>query len=162
MQYRYSWGDRDYAVNLERVGAEYRATIEGRVYPLMVLEVQPGQISLLLAGRPVTLFYAQDGERRWISVQGCTYLLEKPAPRGARRMGGSSLAGRLRAPMPAQVRSVEVAEGDQVVIGQTLVLLEAMKMEIRVKAPRAGRVIKILVDRGQTVDRDQALIDLDD
>jgi biotin carboxyl carrier protein len=64
--------------------------------------------------------------------------------------------------MPAQVRSIEVSEGDAVDRGQTLMLLEAMKMEIRVKAPHAGLVKRVLVEPDQTVDRDQVLIEMSD
>jgi biotin carboxyl carrier protein len=59
--------------------------------------------------------------------------------------------------MPAQVRSVEVYEGEQVEKGQVLLLLEAMKMEIRIQAPRAGKVVKLSVGEGQPVERDQVL-----
>jgi acetyl-CoA/propionyl-CoA carboxylase biotin carboxyl carrier protein len=66
----------------------------------------------------------------------------------------------VRAPMPAQVRAVQVAEGDEVEKGQTLLLLEAMKMEIRVKAPGAGRVARLLVTSGQSVEKEQLLAEL--
>lgn len=62
--------------------------------------------------------------------------------------------------MPGLVRSVLVREGDSVEKGQALVLLEAMKMEIRVAAPHAGKVIEVLVAAGETVDRGQRLIEL--
>jgi acetyl-CoA carboxylase biotin carboxylase subunit len=66
----------------------------------------------------------------------------------------------LEAAMPGLVRSVLVREGDSVEKGQALVLLEAMKMEIRVAAPHAGKVIEVLVAAGETVDRGQRLIEL--
>ena len=44
--------------------------------------------------------------------------------------------------------------------GQTLLLLEAMKMEIRVSAPRAGQVSRLLVREGQTVQKDQVLVEI--
>jgi biotin carboxyl carrier protein len=62
--------------------------------------------------------------------------------------------------MPAQVRAVQVSEGDSVEAGQTLLLLEAMKMEIRVQAPHAGRVARLLARPGDTVERDQVLVEM--
>ena len=62
--------------------------------------------------------------------------------------------------MPAQVRAVQVQEGDAVEKGQMLLLLEAMKMEIRIKAPTAGRVTQLLVSSGQTVEKDQLLAEV--
>ena len=63
--------------------------------------------------------------------------------------------------MPGQVRAVNVSEGDAVTKGQTLLLLEAMKMEIRVQAPRDGMVVSVKVKQGQTVEREQLLITLE-
>ncbi|HZW03920.1 MAG TPA: acetyl-CoA carboxylase biotin carboxyl carrier protein subunit, partial [Anaerolineaceae bacterium] len=66
------------------------------------------------------------------------------------------------APMPAQVLSVQAAAGKQVEKGEPLLLLEAMKMEIQIKAPAAGRVRQILVTEGQTVEKDQVLAEIGD
>jgi biotin carboxyl carrier protein len=66
----------------------------------------------------------------------------------------------LEAAMPGLVRRVLVREGDSVERGQALVMLEAMKMEIRVSAPHAGKVVKVLVSPGETVDRGRRLIEL--
>jgi biotin carboxyl carrier protein len=63
--------------------------------------------------------------------------------------------------MPAQVRGLEVAVGDPVERGDTLMLLEAMKMEIRIRAPKAGRIAAIRVTGGQTVNRDDVLVELE-
>jgi biotin carboxyl carrier protein len=63
--------------------------------------------------------------------------------------------------MPAQVRSLEVAAGDFVERGDTLILLEAMKMEIRIRSPKSGRIAGIKVTPGQTVNRDDVLVELD-
>ena len=64
--------------------------------------------------------------------------------------------------MPGQVRAVNVVEGDTVTKGQTLLVLEAMKMEIRIQAPRDGKVMKIFAEQGQTVAREQILIEIDE
>jgi biotin carboxyl carrier protein len=63
--------------------------------------------------------------------------------------------------MPALVRAVQVAEGAAVQPGQTLLLLEAMKMEIRVASPREGIVARLLVRPGQTVAHGQVLAELE-
>jgi biotin carboxyl carrier protein len=63
--------------------------------------------------------------------------------------------------MPGQVRAVNVSEGEAVVKGQTLMLLEAMKMEIRIQAAMDGQVRKLFVVQGQTVEREQALVEIE-
>ena len=69
--------------------------------------------------------------------------------------------GSLAAPMPGTVLRVDVHEGEHVDDGQTLVLLEAMKMELAVTAPGAGVVTGVLVAAGDLVSRGQALVELD-
>ena len=66
----------------------------------------------------------------------------------------------LEAAMPGQVHEVLVRVGDSVEQGQTLALLEAMKMEIRVAAPQAGKVVRVLIQVGQVVERGQQLFEL--
>ena len=161
MRYRFQWGQQVYNITIERREQGYRAQVEGEPYDLQVLDAQPGQLSLLFQGRPVTLYWAERAGKRWVSMDGCTYLLEKPALRGRRGSEGES-AGSLRSPMPAQVRDIHVSEGMLVEKGETLMLLEAMKMEIRVQAPRAGRVARLAVQVGQSVNRDQELAYIED
>ena len=67
----------------------------------------------------------------------------------------------LEAPISGSVVSVPVAEGDEVVLGQTLVVLEAMKMENEISAPRAGTVKSVLVVAGERVDLDATMIILE-
>lgn len=63
--------------------------------------------------------------------------------------------------MPAQVRTVFVQAGEQVEKGDDLLLLEAMKMEIRLRAPYTGRIRRVLAAEGDTVERDQILVEIE-
>ncbi len=58
---------------------------------------------------------------------------------------------RLQSEVTGTVWKIEVREGDTVVEGQTLVILESMKMEIPVSAPRAATVLQVLVAEGEAV-----------
>ena len=66
----------------------------------------------------------------------------------------------VRAPMPGLVVKLEVEVGDQVAAGQGVVIVEAMKMQNELRAQTAGRVEKIHVADGDTVEKDQVLVDL--
>jgi biotin carboxyl carrier protein len=72
-----------------------------------------------------------------------------PAPRIAPAAAASGAA--VKCPLPGTVLSIKVAVGDTVAAGQTLVILEAMKMENNIDADRAGVVKEILVQQGATV-----------
>ncbi|MFO7695107.1 MAG: 5-oxoprolinase/urea amidolyase family protein [Vicinamibacterales bacterium] len=71
-------------------------------------------------------------------------------------------AGTVRAAMPGLVVSVIVRAGDEVSAGQPLVVLEAMKMQNPVRAPRTGRVSRVLVAEGALVESGEALVEFDD
>lgn len=107
--------------------------------------------------RPVI---AKQGRGVWVHWQGKTYALKKTAALGA---GAQQAHGELvlRAPMPGQVRQVLVTEGQAVEAGQALVLLEAMKMEIRIQAPQAAKVARVAVSQGTSVEKEQTLVELE-
>lgn len=64
----------------------------------------------------------------------------------------------VKAPMPGLVRSIRVKPGDEVVKGDPLFILEAMKMENIIKAPGEGTITSIEVNEGETVDKNQVLL----
>jgi len=67
----------------------------------------------------------------------------------------------VRAELAGNLWKVVVSEGQQVGADETLMILESMKMEIPVNAPKAGRVAKIHVNEGQAVQEGQVLADVD-
>lgn len=77
---------------------------------------------------------------------------------GSREVKGGKWT--LRAPMPGLVVKVEVREGDEVVEGQALLVVEAMKMENELRAEAAGRVSRVAVEAGEAVEKDQALLEI--
>jgi 3-methylcrotonyl-CoA carboxylase alpha subunit len=89
------------------------------------------------------------------SEGGSTWLITRWRPAGADAEEG---AGALHAPMPGLVTSVMVAHGERVSKGQTLLTLEAMKMEQAIKSPFDGIVADLPVTAGQQVGADALLI----
>jgi len=67
---------------------------------------------------------------------------------------------RVRANVAGVVWKIAAAQGDAVSAGQTVVILESMKMEIPVASPSAGRVARVLVAPGDAVDEDAVLLEL--
>jgi biotin carboxyl carrier protein len=68
--------------------------------------------------------------------------------------------GRIKAPIPGLIKSVLVSLGDPVAAGQPLLVLEAMKMENEVHAPRAGVVAQLNVSAGQSVTLNEVLAEI--
>jgi len=65
------------------------------------------------------------------------------------------------APLSGSVSKILIEEGQEIVEGEVLVVLEAMKMETEITAPKAGKVAQVLVEKGTPVQAGQALIELD-
>ena len=85
-----------------------------------------------------------------------------PGPVGASAPGPESPAGTggVASPIAGTVLEVKVKAGDQVTQGQTLLIIEAMKMETAIAAPGAGKVAAVLVAAGDAVRENQTLVDL--
>jgi 3-methylcrotonyl-CoA carboxylase alpha subunit len=101
----------------------------------------------------------RDGNVVWVFHLGETYRVERVAVRRAAESPEAEHA--LVAPMPGRVRALLVKEGDAVVKGTTLLLLEAMKMEHPVRAPREGVVQRLLVAEGAMVSAGDRLAEIE-
>lgn len=166
MRIQFDYSSKPYILELKPVDKSFQIKTGDRTINVDTILTENGRLDLLLDGQRVTAYISHDGEKRWVTVKGQTFLLSRSSgttlpPKG--RQGGIGLdrTGELTAPMPGQVRTVNVNEGDAVTKGQTLLVLEAMKMEIRIQAPGDGIVKKLLVQVGQTVDREQTLVKMD-
>jgi biotin carboxyl carrier protein len=158
----FEYNEQSFSIDLTPAGRSYQLAIGQDAFEAQILQAKDGRLDLLIDGRRVTAYVSNDNARRWVTINGRTLVLKKSA--GGRRSAGSHhhAAGDLTAPMPGQIRAVNVDEGDTVSKGQTLLLLEAMKMEIRIQSPQNGVVRKLLVKQGQTVEREQMLIEVVD
>ena len=77
------------------------------------------------------------------------------------RLGSALAENTVKAPMPGIILEVRVTHGDSVKKGDTLLILEAMKMENAILSPKDGVVKNILSEKGETVDKNKLLIELE-
>ena len=141
--------------------------LHGRPYEVRLRRSQDGWLASVDGGEAVAAPVDHDwtadvtprgvvvanGGRRWV-------LLRERRQRSAgrsRRVGGANV---VRAPMPGTMIEVLVGVGDEVEAGQTLAVMEAMKMEHLLTAPNAGVVTAIHTAAGASVDEDAVLIEL--
>jgi 3-methylcrotonyl-CoA carboxylase alpha subunit len=97
-------------------------------------------------------------DNRWVWVDGLVVQLDAPS---AGRSRGRTASNELSAPMPATVVSVMVEVGAPVARGDTLIMLEAMKMELAIRAPRDGAVKAVHCQPGELVQPGVQLITLE-
>jgi 3-methylcrotonyl-CoA carboxylase alpha subunit len=160
MEYNYDYNGETYIVNLERQpDGKLKATIGDVEYLLTASQVASGGWLMQINGERFLAHTAADKDARYVHLNGTQFKLEKSDVR--RRKGkGAASSGDLTAEMPGQVIDVRVAEGDSVQAGDVLVVLEAMKMEIRITAPHDGTVVRVFVQKGAVIDRGQHIIEI--
>lgn len=157
-------------------GTPRRITVEKKDAGLAVrdgetfteIEVRPlseREVLLMAGGRPHRAVLVRNGGRLHVLLDGREFILAPPGERdgrpGAGEAGGGGDGKRVTAPMPGKVIKVCVAEGERVRRNQTLVIVEAMKMENEIKAAADGVVVKILATAGELVDSERTLIELE-
>jgi biotin carboxyl carrier protein len=127
-----------------------------------VTRVGPGVYRVEHDGRSDLVYAAGSASDTWVFWNGRVFrgdfvdAADRPR-RGARAAGPQQLT----APMPATVIDVLVRAGDSVKKGDTIVLLEAMKMELPIRAPADGKVTTVHCRAGELVQPDTTLIELE-
>jgi 3-methylcrotonyl-CoA carboxylase alpha subunit len=135
-----------------------RRRIRGRRCGVFVVETL-GDGRFRVDGR---LAYAVRGRRStWVFINGRTYVIEGDDRDVSARTHATDDQIALSAPMPATVVAISVTPGQEVVAGDLLVMLEAMKMELPIRAPRAGRVKALACRAGELVQPGVPLVEFD-
>lgn len=157
---QFDYSNQQYNLDLTLMGKTYGAMIGEKSVEIKIIHSEDGKLELLIDGERVIAYVSSDNAKRWVTVNGRTVVLTKSS--GTKRSGaGQEHASELAAPMPGVVRSVNIEQGESVKKGQTLLVLEAMKMEIRIQAPFDGMVKSLAVKVGETVEREQILVKLE-
>ena len=92
-------------------------------------------------------------------MEGVHWRFEQP-PEAASKASSNAAAGQLQAQLPGTVVKVLVAAGDAVAEGQSLLVIEAMKMEHTIRAPAAGVVTRVCFGAGERVAEGARLVEI--
>jgi len=151
-------GDERFEVAVRQGRGRSEVTVDGQGFALEVEAVAPG-VFVARNGSAVRTFHCvRDGDEIHLFWEGVAYRLVEQSE--ARRSSQRAQAGGLEAPMPGKVIKVSVAEGDTVTRGQEILVVEAMKMENAIRAPRDGRVGRIAARVGDMVSPGVTLVEL--
>ena len=135
-----------------------------------IKEIAPGHFLVTHGDHQAEIFALPDGRLSdGHSLDGLEISVESEPEKLIReRFQGGSLKGTvqtgshvIKAPMPGLVRAVRVTAGDLVERGSTLLVLEAMKMENNILAGANGRVERVLVQEGNSVDKNARLVEIE-
>ena len=154
----------------------YAVVIGDRATRVALTPVAPGTFHVRTNGRASLVHRHEDSDGVWVSFRGRTYRIEKVAEEESRERArpkrlqqrrasetNQPLAhppGTVVAPASAHVVAVPVSEGQVVEQGQVVAVLEAMKLELLVRADVTGRVRRLLAKVGQPVRRGEAVAEL--
>jgi len=126
-----------------------------------VVEVEPNVYSVLVDG----VSYEARITGNEVIIGGARFSIETDDPRRWKRSAGladSSGRASITAAMPGKIVRVLVAVGDEVAAGQSILVIEAMKMQNELKAPRTGRVTAIEVKENDSVNAGALLATIDE
>ena len=140
----------------------YRLRIGDTEYEAEVKSITPDQAHIVVNGTEYVVDLVSIG-RPAVEPSRPAASLPAAAPRSAPRPTRSpneGTAGSVRSPMPGLVLRIDVKEGQSVKAGQTLLVMEAMKMENVIPAPHNGTVRKVLVTEGASVGEGDVLVEV--
>lgn len=136
---------------------EYKYTINGNKYEVAIGDIAENVVTVTINGEEYKV------EMEPEPVEEKKVVVRKPvaAESTSESSEGASAVNTnnaVKAPLPGVITSIEVAVGDEVKAGDTLLVLEAMKMANNIEAEKDGKVTAICVKPGQSVMEDDALV----
>ena len=120
---------------------------------------QSGRLLVEVNGQAQFAHVAKVGDSWWIHLDGRIHVVNGHETGSATSSAGE---GGLTAPMPGTILEIYAKAGQRVREGQTLLVMEAMKMEHRIQAPKAGEVLSVNFSEGDRVDMGATLVELGD
>lgn len=154
-------------VEVEREGDHFVVSVDGvrRVVDYIPLDRTIASLRYLNNGHSFHVTAHREAKRTYriaVGEREFTWDVLTPVEAVASEARGATVgAARILAPIPGKVVKVNVAPGDPVEQGQSVVVLEAMKMENELEAERSGTVATVHVAAGDTVDTGMVLVELE-
>ena len=159
----YPVSDQIFDYRVETRGETVRVNLDGNDIELAVTtrDAQEGRCRTS-DGNLHSFFWAWTGSALHLWVDGYLHIFEKVEHRRQVDRESSGRGSDIVAPMPGTVEQILVQPGDAVERGQTVIIMESMKMELEVAAHRDGVVKRVAVEGGDQVDKGMRLLELEE
>jgi glutaconyl-CoA/methylmalonyl-CoA decarboxylase subunit gamma len=138
----------------------YKFTIGGNVYEVDIVSYERNVIQLEVNGTQYSVELEKEVKTSKTPVLVRTSVPQPTRSESKIKKNISSSATPVKSPLPGTIINVLVKEGDEVKVGQTLVVMEAMKMENNVLAEKEGKVTLVKVKAGDAVLQNDTLIEI--
>ena len=139
---------------------KYKYTINGNKYDVEIVDIVENIATVTVNGENYSVEMEKEPEpekKKVVIKSGAQAQPEAAASEGA-SAAKVNTNNALKAPLPGVIREINVAVGDEVAVGDTVVVLEAMKMANNLEAEKAGKVTAVLVQVGESVMEDTPLV----
>lgn len=151
---------KEFTVDLKRTGDGFTVSLNGAATDVRIVHADGTRLALIIDDRPYTVFI--ESERR-LFVNGISYDIDMTVGQADRPVVPQAATVQKResvvkAVMPGLIVHVNVNEGDLIKAGDSLLVVEAMKMQNEMTAKSEGRIRSVHVKPGQTVATGDALI----
>lgn len=138
---------------------EYKYTINGTKYEVAVGDIEENIVTVTVNGEAYKVEMEREPEpekKKPVLGKPAASAASDDAPAANKAAVNKNNA--VKAPLPGVITDIKVAVGDEVQVGDTVVVLEAMKMANALQAEKAGKVTAICVKIGESVMEDDALV----
>ena len=137
---------------------EYKYTINGNEYEVTIGDIVENEAVVTVNGEEYKVAWEPEAEPEKKVVLGKPKAESADSGSDAVDTSNVNTNNAIKAPLPGVITSIEVNVGDEVKAGDTLLVLEAMKMANNIEAEKDGKVTAICVKPGQSVMEDDALV----
>ena len=164
MEFEFTLNGEKRRVSTDARSPNTEVTIDGTTYEVDWSLVGDGVISLITDGRSHTVHVARRDGGVAVQVEGRQFLFDTGSRDDDSAVAAGAAAGAggsIKAPMPGNVVKVMVEEGDEVTVGQSIVVVEAMKMENEVRSSVDGTVVKVSVAAGDSVGTSEVMVEIE-
>jgi len=163
MEYKFDFLEKTHKINLEKAEDFFKIIInDKKEYNISDVEVESNLISFKADDKIYNIYCFSDKDKTHLSIDGENYILELEKRKTSKTKKGKQQKGNsVSSPMPGLLVKIPVSVGDKVKSGDTLAIVEAMKMQNELPSPRDGIIKKINGKEGKQVDALQVIIELE-
>jgi len=148
MDLSYEYNNQLYHITTTKKDDSYYVTVNDTTYTLMATEIKQGHLKLTLGDKTIKAIISPGQEERYIFLEGNVYQLKRAIHTARAR----DTRDEIRSPISGKVIKIQARENTLVHKGDTLMIIEAMKMEYRITAPYTGTVTKIYFKENDQID----------
>ena len=166
MEFRLKGNATSHQVDIRSLPSGLEVTIDGQEYTVDLVKLNKQTLSLILDGTSHDIYFTEHQGLITVTVDSSQFQIEKDVRKSGKKEHRKTNANvgsepiEIFAPMPGKIIKLLCSQDCEVSEGEGLLIIEAMKMENELTSPASGKIQKIHVTEGATVEADETLISI--